>query len=269
MKLRKTMEMFRKHKIITSLVLVIFLTLISVRMFNGALAEAASFTEVPVAGRYLKSNTLIDENDIRYINVPSYIVLDSVITDSEEIVGKYVDTYDSLASGSLFYEELLVDADSIDNAYLFELANGEVAISIDADVKSSYANSILVGQFIDLYYLGKSDNDSFDHSDLLVYGELVSNARVIAVKDKNGGNIDADNELNTNVVVVALNQEDAHIVQLAKAIGEVSLVISYDNINMTNTNNYYNKEKIRKIIEQQAIAVENQTSEMVTDNEPD
>jgi Flp pilus assembly protein CpaB len=266
MKLKKLFIKFKKHKILSSMVLVILLSIITINMYNNALLKASEFMMVPVCNKYLKSNSLINETDIKYVNIPSHVVLDSVITDSNEIIGKYVDTYDSLSKDSLFYNDVLVDDQHINNAYLFELANGEVAISIDSDVKSSYSNSILVGQFIDLYYLGKSDN-SFDNDDLLVYGQIVSNARVIAVKDKNGENIDAESELNTNVVVVALNQEDAHIIQLAKAMGEVSLVISYDNINKSNTNDYYNIEKIIAIIEQRSIDVEALNSGISDENE--
>ena len=265
MKIKEISIKIKKHKIISSLILVLLMTIITINMYDLALERSTRFVEVPVCRNYLKSNSLITESDIKYINVPSYIVLDYVITDSNEIIGKYINTYDSLSENSLFYSDVLVDEEHINNAYLFELKNKEVAISIDSDVKSSYSNSILVGQFIDLYYLGKSN--SLYEDELLVYGEVVSNARVIAVKDKNGENIDADSELNTSVVVVALNQEEAHIVQLAKAVGDVSLVISYDNINESKTNNYYNIEKIRTIIEQKAINVEAINNEMSNNDE--
>jgi len=249
-------SLIKKYKIASSLIIVILLSIITFHFYNTAILDATKLVEIPVANKYLKSNHKIEESDIKFIKIPSYIVLSNVETDYQNILGKYVDTFDSLANDSLFYKDLIVNEAEIDNAYLFNLKPDEVAISIDSDIKSSYSNSILVNQLIDLYYLGEAESENFDNKKQLVYGEIVKNARVIAVKDKDGENIDGDGENNTAIVVVALSQEDAHIVELAKASGSVSLVISYDNINLDNTNTYYNLDKMTSIILNKSIDVE-------------
>ena len=256
--MKKGIRILKKHKLLVSLILVILMSMLTYISYKQALLKAAKLVEIPVTSKYLKSNTLITKEDITYITLPAFVILDNVETDSNNIIGKYINTFDALGKNSLFYKDIIIEATSIDNAYLFDLKNNEVAISIDADVKSSYANSILVGQLIDLYFIGNLKTNFLDNTSTnLVYGQIVKNARVIAVKDKNGDSINAESELDTNVVVVALSQEDANIVELAKNIGEVNLVISYDNINEKTTNDYYDIDKIRKLISQQAIDVSN------------
>ena len=247
-KFKLLMSLIKRHNIVFSLLLVIILSLITYHSYNSAILATTNLVDIPVTNKYLKSNHKIMNDDITMIKIPKYIILENVETNVNNIVGKYVNTFDSLSKGSLIYKDIIISKDKINNAYLLDLKKDEVAISIDSDVKSSYSNSILENQLIDLYYLGEAESEQFDNEKQLVYGEIVKNARVIAVKDKDGANIDGDNENSTAIVVVALNQEDAHVVELAKASGRVSLVISYDNINYDNTNNYYNLKKMTSII---------------------
>lgn len=136
---------------------------------------------------------------------------------------------------------------------MFKLESGEVAISLDVDIKSSYANSVLSGHFIDLYFLGNVRSENNPNA-TLIFGEIVKNVKVLGVKDKLGKNVSENSEA-TAVIIVAVSQQDGHIIELAKAIGEVKPIISYGNITDVEDGEYYDLDKIRNILLGQSIDV--------------
>lgn len=238
----------KKYKSLISLLITLVMGVLCVAYYYQTIAEVSDLIEVPVALHPIGSRTLITEEDIQMIRMPKCFTLNNVILDKNEVIGKYVRPYQSIATNSLFYEELVVGEKNMNDAHLFSLNKGEVAMSIDVNMKTSYANSILVGHRIDLYFLGKARMNDDQHQQAIVHGEVVKNARVIAVKDKDGKSIEEHTALESSVVVVALSQEDAHLIAIAKVMGSISPMISYDNINDAGTANYFDVEKIKTIL---------------------
>ena len=242
----KIVTIFNKNKILVSFILCVLLCVSTLITYNLAVNKSLELISVPVAKENLKSGQLITLEDIAYIDVCQHVKETSYITDVNEIINKRVEVFNSVAKNSMFYEDLLTEEDEISDSSIYKLNSGEVAVQIDADIKSSYANSIIVGHSVDLYYQGNATSyNSQDHH--IVYGQIVKNARVIDVKDKDGFSMNSD-EFQTDVIVVALQQEDAHIVNVAKALGNVSPIISYDNLNESTTNNFYDLDKMKEII---------------------
>ncbi len=237
----------KNHKVIITFVITMLLAFLCYNAFNLILAQETKLIQVPVATHKISSGTMITEEDIRYIEVPQHILIQPIYKEETSLIGQFVDNYNSIAEGSLFYKDLIVSEQTYHNANLFNLKENENAISIDVDIKSSYANSVHPGHMIDLYYLGKArSNYSIDSQ--IIYGKLVSSARVIAVKDSKGKNISESTEA-TAVIVVALVQEDAHLIEVSKALGSVIPIISYDNLNQeAGTNDYYDMDKLKNII---------------------
>lgn len=247
--MKKYKETFiRKHKGLVSILITIMMGILCVFYYYETIAEVSELIEIPVASKSIGARMIITEDDIQMIRVPKCITFENVLMNKEDILGKYIKPYQSIARNSLFYEELIAMEEDMNDANLFSLKEGEVAMSLDVNIKTSYANSILVGHRIDLYFLGKVNiNDDFNNQSI-VHGEIVKNARVIAVKDEAGKSIESDSELESSVVVVALSQEDAHLVAVAKAMGTVNPMISYDNINDSGSTSYFDIEKIKNII---------------------
>ena len=247
--MKKIKEFLLKYKQLSCILIAFVLALVIYTSYKIVLNRQLNPMLLPVANTYLKSGHKITKEDITYIEVPKSIVIDNIYTDENEMINKYVNSYNAIAKGSLFYKELVTITDDIKDANSFNLNESEVAVSIDADVKSSYANSILKGHNIDIYF--KDDID-----DKLIYGLLVKNARVIAVYDKAGDNIDQTNTNDTSVIVLALSYEDADLVSKAKFIGEVLPIVSYDTLNQKEDHNYYDIAKMKQIIFSKSLDVD-------------
>jgi pilus assembly protein CpaB len=240
-------DFISKHKILVSILITLMIGYLGILAYKQVITDTTKMVKVPVAAEYIKSRKQITEDDVKYIEVPEYIVLNNTITDINEIIGKYVNAYDSVAEDSLFYKDIVVSSEDLKDASMFELNKGEVAITIEVDATTTYSNTILPDSKIDLYYQGKGQTK--DSEELyIIYGEVVKNVRIIAVKDKDGNNIQIDSENEPTIMVVALSQEDAHLVGLAKALGIVTPILSYDNLSDDNTTNYYDLNKMKEIL---------------------
>ena len=253
----KTKLFIKKNKVLITFLLAIGFSYLTYELFNFAIKSSTTLVEVPVASKYLGSLDELTAEDITYIKVPKQSILTSVYTSADDIVGKYIKEYDSLAEGSFFYEQIITTDEKINSSELFQLNEGEVALPIGVDEINSYTNSIKKGQTLGIYFLGKV-KETITHDTKLVYGEIVKEVRVISVQDEVGQEINGVNKNSVATIFVAVPQELAHYVELARAMGEISPVISYDNIQTgeTDTTTYYDTAKLKTIIDGSSIDVE-------------
>ena len=255
MKIRVSANWLQRHRLVISCALTLATGILGYKIYETTVQNAVDPVLVPVAARYLKSGTVISEEDIRMIEVPRPVVLGEVIREQDQLIGKAVNTYNSIAQDSLFYQQLLVEKEDLHDVSAFPLGENEAAVSIDADIKTSYANSILPGHQIDLYFQGYA-TQADENEKRVLYGQLVSQARVIAVRDNSGKNIDAQSQQPTSVIVVALSYEDADLVQRAKFFGTVLPMITYGSLNpQFDSEQFYDSAKMKELLYQKTIDV--------------
>lgn len=246
---------FRQHKMVVTLCLTLLTSLLGYQIYVYELRAALDPVLMPVASHYLKAGTILTEQDIKMAEVPRPVVDKGVPIKKEQLIGMAVNTYNSVAEGSLFYQQLLIPKEQLNDVSTFPLNENEAAVSIDADIKTSYANSILPGHLIDLYFQGYA-SQSDEQEKKVLYGELVHQARVIAVRDGNGININAQSEKPTSVIVVALSYQQADLVQRAKFFGTVMPMITYGSLNPQEiSSSFYDAEKMKDILYQRTIDV--------------
>ena len=239
--MKKIIVKIKEYKGLTCICMSILLSLIIFSSYKLAINSQLNPVMVPTTNKYLSSGHKITKNDITYIELSKKYLLDGIYINEEEIINKYINSYNSLAQGSLFYKDILTKTDDIKDSNSFNLKEGEVAIPLDVDNKSTYANSILKGQNVDIYFEGDKDNN-------LIYGLLIKNARVIAVYDDEGVALDQNNPKDSAVIVLALDYDEADIFQKAKNIGNLLPIVSFDTLNSNQEHNYYDLSKMRKFI---------------------
>lgn len=231
----------------------IILTVCLYFSYQYSLVYANQLVKVPIASTYLSSGHQISEEDITIIEIAQYMIQDNMVLNEEDLIGKYIGSYHAFAKGSFFYEELIVMDQDVKESNNFNLQEGEVAIFVDVDMKTTYANSIKQGHLIDIYFQGYATFEE-DNEKKVLYGPLVNGARVIGVRDSKGQLIDQDEDGIPSVIILALNYEDADLVQRAKFFGEVMPIISYATLNQEEEH-YYDIAKMSDILYQRSIDV--------------
>ena len=87
-----------------------------------------------------------------------------------------------IAEGSLFYYDLLTEEANLPDAVLYNINEGERLVSFPVDMMSTYGNSIMPGNKVDVYV-------KLVENGKIVYGEYFTDVEILAVKDSSGRNV--------------------------------------------------------------------------------
>lgn len=179
--------------------------------FRYRVNKAINAISVPIATRTLESRKLIEEDDIKTVKVAYSMITSNVITNKENIIGKYVNYNTFIPEGSLFYDSAVVTWASMPDSTWSDIPEGDTIVSLAVNSQSTYGNSIYPGDKIDLYYQGSIGDNKF-------YGKLIEGITVLAVKDERGNHIfkKSADQNNAAALIFAVN-EDMHLL-LRKAI---------------------------------------------------
>ena len=144
--------------------------------------NAVNPTRVPVATRTIAATEEITSDDIRMEEIGSSFLTDDIITSTNDLVGKYINTGTSIPEGGMFYTSQIVEKEELPNSVFDEIPDGYTIYQLRVDNESTYANSIFPGDRIDLFMTTTQD-------DLIYFGEFIRSIEVLAVRDANGENV--------------------------------------------------------------------------------
>ena len=170
-------------------VTIIGIVLILILLYFGysyQINSAVNPVSVPVASETIQPRTEITDEMVTTIDMPNISVDTNVITNKTLIVGKYSNVNALIPKGSMFYKDSVVDGDDLPDAAFVKVKKGEVLTSFKVNTETTYGNSIMPGNYVDIYM--KAGNTTGDGSKIMV-GRLIENAEVLAVKDSTGKNV--------------------------------------------------------------------------------
>ena len=159
---------------------------------------------VPYALREISPRTQVTASMVGTVKVPKSMVDKNVIKNTNEVVGKYVNSNSVIPSGSLFYNKVLVDWEDLPSSLFSDIPQGYTVVYLPVTLDSTYGNSIYPGNYIDLYYV-VSDKTSGK----LILGKLIESIEVLAVVDSEGNNVfEKSTDLNSpSYLMFAVNEE--------------------------------------------------------------
>ena len=180
--MKKINEILRNKNVITILGLVAIIVILYVS-YSIRINQRVKLVTVYYALETIQPMTKITDNMIGKTEVPESFILGKYYRNYNEIVGKYSNYNSMIASGSLFYSDLLISEDNLPNSMMKKLGDNERLVSQPVNMSSTYGNSMMPGDLIDIYVkLITKDGD-------IVYGEFMSDIEILAVKDSNGNNV--------------------------------------------------------------------------------
>lgn len=138
---------------------------------------------VPVAAKDIQPRTLITEDMIKYVDMPSAAITGNVVTASRLIVGQYSNYNTVIPEGSMFFSSTLVTADEMPDSAFVDVKDGDIPYQFSVNMETTYGNSIFPGNKIDIYM--KAINDEGQ----VMVGKLLENVEVLAVKDSSGNHV--------------------------------------------------------------------------------
>lgn len=217
--LSNSMKKFISNKNTVTILGVVLCIIILYLGYNFRINQKVSLTKVPYANQTIQPKTEITSSMISYMNVPASFLVGSYYKSAEDLVGKYSNYNTIIAEGSLFYTDLVVNSNVLPDSAFIDLEEGYTPISYRVNMDSTYANSMMPNDYINIYFKAKDDNGT------IMFGKFISNVKILDVKDSSGQHVfENTEEARTPAYMLFALPEDMHLL-FRKAI---YLESSYD-----------------------------------------
>lgn len=186
--------------------------------YNYRVNNAISPVEVPYAKVRLLGKTQITESmirkDIGFIKV-SQSFADStptLIRNTNQLVGKFVNYDTVIPEGALFYTTQIVEEKEIPDSAFSKIPDGHTIFSLSVNLHTTYGNSIMPGNYIDLYMKATDDNG------LLIFGKFIESIEVLGVRDSGGNDVFVDSQATRTPSELLFAVPDDLFLLLSKAV---------------------------------------------------
>ena len=181
--LSKSASKFLKNKNTVTVLGVIICFIVLIIGYNVRINQKTELVKVYYANQTIQPKTKITDDMISSANVPTSFLVGSYYTNYNDKVGKYSNYNTGIASGRLFYNELLIEEENLPDSVFYNVPEGEVVVSFPVNTVSTYGNSIMPNNLINVYV------KMIDDSGKIIYGRFIDNINVLAVKDSSGKNV--------------------------------------------------------------------------------
>ena len=218
MKIKKILS----NKNVVTILGFILIGVILIVAYNMRLNADLAPVKIPYAVRTLEPQTKITEKDIDYIEVARDNLSESYYTSKKDIVGKYVKLESTVHEGSFFYIDAL--AEELPTSAVLNVPDGETLLTLDVDMKTSYYNSLVPGDYFDLYVrtVGILPDEKKGSNEIIV-GKLIDKIKILSVKSEDGKNVfSGDEERVPSGVMFSLPEELALLVMKAEYFDELA-----------------------------------------------
>ena len=209
---------FFKNKNTVTAICAILIVIVLILGYNIRVKNATKPVYIPVARKTILPRTEITPQLVDVIEVPRAAISGKVYTNANDIYGKYTNINTMIPAGSMFYNEAVTTKSELPDATLYDVEEGETLFYLGVNMVTSYVNSILPGNYIDLYISTKENNRA-------LVGKLIRDVRVLAVKTADGQNVFENTEKQgvPYLVIFALPEEQHLLLRSINAINNYSV----------------------------------------------
>ncbi len=183
--------------------------------YTWRVSKSIQPVRVPTANKTLIAGTRITENDFGFYSFPKDMIanMTNIKTSTDSIVNMLVAYDGKIAQNSFFFNEQLITDEEMPDSVFSNIQDGHTIYRLPVDYKSTYANSIMPEDKIDLYMSMEVEEDDGK----LVFGRLISQIEVLAVKDSKGKNVFADKDNPTQPAFLLFSVPENLFLLLMKA----------------------------------------------------
>ena len=175
-------KILKNKNTVTILGVVICLVILYVG-YSIRINQKTALVEVYYANQTIQPKTKITADMVSKTQVPAAFIKGNYYKNYDDIVGKYSNYNTMIANGSIFYIDLLIEEDSLPDAALQKIEDGDKLVSYRVDTESTYGNSLMPGNLVDVYVKILNTDGK------IVYGKLMEQVEILAVKDVDGKNV--------------------------------------------------------------------------------
>lgn len=213
----KLKGLFKSKSFVVGLCAVLAVAVLLVS-YNLRIRNAVKPVRIPVAKVTIQPRTKITEDMVTYRNIPQGGLSGNYFFNPTDVIGKYSNINSVIPQGSMFFKETVVKDQETSDYPLKQVPKGETLYYLTVNILTTYTNSILPGNYIDLYMSTKS-------SDKALVGKLLKDIKILAVKTSDGRNVfeNTDESRTPYVIIFSLPEEQHLLLRKVNAINNYSV----------------------------------------------
>ena len=155
--------------------------------------------------------------------VPPSMISGDVLINKGDIIDKYAAADTVIPEGSLFYRRSVVEKEQLPANIILDYPKGHVLYNLSVSTESTYGNSVYPGNYIDIYLKAVNKIDESNpaaltaDADKIMLGKLMSNIKVLAVKDADGNPVFQNIDENRKPAMIVFAVPEEYYILLKKA----------------------------------------------------
>lgn len=192
--------------------------------YNYRVSQAVQPVNVPYALERMEPKSKVEADNVGTIKVSGAFVeqTEDLITSKSYILNNewYVNYDTVIPEGGLFYKSQLVTKDDIPDTAFDDIPEGATVFSLSVDSHSTYGNSIMPGNFIDLYLKATDENGK------VIFGKFIESIKVLSVRDSSGNDVFADSQVqrSSGELLFAVKDDLFMLLSEASFVGGIDIV---------------------------------------------
>lgn len=192
--------------------------------YNYRVNQAVQPINVPYALTRMEPKSKVEADNVGTIKVSGAFVeqTEDLITSKAYILNNewYVNYDTVIPEGGLFYKSQLVTKEDLPDTAFDDIDEGATIFSLSVNSHSTYGNSIMPGNFIDLYLKATDENGK------VIFGKFIESIKVLSVRDSSGNDVFADSEVqrSSSELLFAVKDDLFMLLSEASFVGGIEIV---------------------------------------------
>lgn len=192
--------------------------------YNYRVKQAVQPVNVPYALKRMEPKSKVEDENVGTIKVSGAFVeqTEDLVTSKQYIISNewYVNYDTVIPEGGLFYKSQLVKKEDIPDTAFDDIDEGATIFSLSVNSHSTYGNSIMPGNFIDLYLKATDDNGK------VIFGKFIESIKVLSVRDSSGNDVFSDSqaEKSSSELLFAVKDNLFMLLSEASFVGGIEIV---------------------------------------------
>lgn len=192
--------------------------------YNYRVKQAVQPVNVPYALKRMEPKSKVEADNVGTIKVSGAFVeqTEDLVTSKQYIIASewYVNYDTVIPEGGLFYKSQLVKKEDIPDTAFDDIDEGATIFSLSVNSHSTYGNSIMPGNFIDLYLKATDDNGK------VIFGKFIESIKVLSVRDSSGNDVfsDSQTERSSGELLFAVKDNLFMLLSEASFVGGIEIV---------------------------------------------
>jgi len=187
--------------------------------YNWRVSSATEPTMVPYAKKTLISGQVITADDIGTYEVSGTVTSKAkgMLKSRNLIIGKEVAYGNTIQANSFFFADDVKDPSENHYEVLANIEEGFSPINLDVNLHSTFGNAIYPGNYIDLWFKGRSEDRKF------MYGKFIRSIKVLDVTDSNSKSVfeTGAESREPKHLLFAVEDELMSLIHAAQEVGEL------------------------------------------------